>query len=297
MFRNARFYRIKTEWPKTEDELSEQLGTAKFRPCGPLTELSSGWEAPAKEVPDLLCRRISGADLLSLRSQTKVLPAAAINEALEERLVEWEQKMQEKPGARQKRKLKAEVKEELLPKALPKSERLRGMYLHASGILVIDSTSENKAERFIDRLRQAFGSADVVPLTYKQPVADWLNSLFLGGDSEGFRLGRECRMQEPTMGGAVVNWKDIDLDDKSVRQHVNDGMKIERMAVSYDDVVTCVIDQNGIVSKLKFVGSEGSSADTEDSDPLARQDAEFVLLSGTLSNMLDALKKQLGGIS
>jgi DNA recombination-dependent growth factor C len=36
--------------------------------------------------------------------------------------------------------------------------------------------------------------------------------------------------------------------------------------------------------------------DNEDhNDPLARQDAEFVLITGTLRNLLGDLKKQLGG--
>ena len=153
MFRNVRFYRIKTEWPKTEDDLSEQLSNEAFRPCSPYTEISSGWEAPAEELPELLCRRLAGADLLRLRTQTRVLPAAAIKEALEERVIEWEERMQEKPSARQKRKLKAELRDELLPKALPKSERVHGFYIHSIGILAIDAVSENKAERFLEKLR------------------------------------------------------------------------------------------------------------------------------------------------
>jgi len=300
MFRNARFYRIKTEWPKTEDDLSEQLDNAAFRPCGPYTELSSGWEAPADELPDLLCRRLSGADLLQLRSQNRVLPAAAIREALEERVVDWEERMQEKPSARQQRKLKAELREELLPKALLKSERVRGFYIHKYAVLVIDAASETKAERFLDRLRGAFGSLEAVPVNYSKPVSDWLNSLFLGGSSEGFDLGRECRMQEPTLGGAVVNWKDIDLADTSIRQHVTDGMKIERLALQYDDVLTCVMDQNGVLTKLKLVGSEGSAADGDVADEigaLAKMDAEFVLLSATLANMLESLKTELGNFA
>jgi len=297
MFRNVRFYRIKTAWPKTEDELSEQLNAMAFRPCSPYTEVSAGWEAPAEELPDLLCRRLSGADLLRMRKQTRVLPAAAIKEALEERVIEWEERMQEKPTARQKRKLKAELRDELLPKALLKSDRVHGFFIHSLGILAIDAASENKAESFIEKLRAAFGSLEAVPLTYKKPSSDWLNQLFLGGNAEGFRLGRECRMQEPTLGGAVVNWKDIDLADSSIRKHVTDGMKIERLAVEFDDIMSCVLDQNGAITKLKFVGSESAADDTEDDNPLARQDAEFILLSATLTRMLESLKKELDGFA
>ncbi|MDG1462942.1 MAG: recombination-associated protein RdgC [Gammaproteobacteria bacterium] len=297
MFRNVRFYRIKTVWPKTEEELSEQLSNNRFKPCGPYTELSAGWEAPATELPDTLCRRLNGADLLRLRSQTRVLPAAAINEALEERMADYEVRMQEKPSTKQKRRLKAELREELLPKALLKSERINGFYIHSLGLLGIEAGSENKAERFLDSLRAALGSLDAIPLLFNKPVADWLNSVFLGKAPDLFRLGRECKMQEPTLGGAVVNWKDIDLADMSIQKHVIDGMKIERLALEFDDIMNCVLDQNGAISKLKFVGSAESEVETSDESLLAKQDAQFVLLTGTLTRFVESLKKTLGGYS
>jgi recombination associated protein RdgC len=295
MFRNVRFYRIKAPWPKTEDELSEQLSKLAFKPCGPYSEMSSGWEAPATELPDTLCRRLNGADLLRLRTQTRVLPAAAINEALGDRLKDYETRMQEKPSAKQKRRLKAELREELLPKALVKSERVNGFYIHALGLLGIEAGSETKAERFLDCLRIAFGELEAVPLIFDKPVSDWLNAMFLGSVPENFRLGRECRMQEPTMGGAVVNWKDIDLSDASIRKHVIDGMRVERLALEFDDIMSFVLDQNGAVSKLKFVGDEASAEiESSDESQVAKQDAQFVLLTGTLTRFVDGLKKSLG---
>ena len=119
--------------------------------------------------------------------------------------------------------------------------------------------------------------------------------MFLGSVPENFRLGRECRMQEPTMGGAVVNWKDIDLSDASVRKHVIDGMRVERLALEFDDIMSFILDQNGAVSKLKFVGDEASAEiESSDESQIAKQDAQFVLLTGTLMRFVDGLKKSLG---
>ncbi len=298
MFRTVRFYRIKSAWPKTEDDLSTQLNSLAFKPCGPYSETSSGWEAPAVETPDNLCRRLNGADLLRLRTQTRVLPAAAVNEALTERLEEYESRMGEKPSAKQKRRLKAELREELLPKALVKSERISGFYLHSLGLLAIEAGSDSKAERFLDCLRTALGGLDAVPMLFNSPVSDWLNSIFLGSVPGGFRLGRECRMQEPTLGGAVVNWKDIDLGDSSIRKHVVDGMRVERLAIEFDDIMSCVLDQNGAISKLKFVGDEAvAELETTDESAIAKQDAQFVLLTGTLNRFVDQLKTTLNGFS
>jgi recombination associated protein RdgC len=66
---------------------------------------------------------------LRLRTQTRLLPTAAINEALEERLEAYRERMQEEPGRREKRKLKEQTRDELLPKALLKSERTGGFVI------------------------------------------------------------------------------------------------------------------------------------------------------------------------
>lgn len=67
MFRNVRFYRLQSDWPETEAALSKELEKANFKPCGPLTERSSGW------VPTLA--------LLS-RLQTFFLPVVSLTPAV-----------------------------------------------------------------------------------------------------------------------------------------------------------------------------------------------------------------------
>jgi DNA recombination-dependent growth factor C len=79
MFRNLRFYRITNPWPKTEQKLSEVLSENAFSPCGAFSERSAGWEAPAIYDDAPLCRRLHGADLLQLRTQSRVLSVAALN--------------------------------------------------------------------------------------------------------------------------------------------------------------------------------------------------------------------------
>jgi recombination associated protein RdgC len=87
MFRNLRFYRITNPWPKNEQKLSEVLSENAFSPCGAFSERSAGWEAPAIYDDAPLCRRLHGANLLQLRTQSRVLPVAAIKEALEEKCI------------------------------------------------------------------------------------------------------------------------------------------------------------------------------------------------------------------
>ena len=129
MFRSVRFYSVSSPWPDSEQALSEKLAAAAFKPCGTYTERSSGFEPPTGADDGPLARRVAGADLIRLRNQMRVLPTAAVNEALEVRLAEYRERMQEEPGRRTKRKLKEQTRDELLPKALLKSDRTTALFL------------------------------------------------------------------------------------------------------------------------------------------------------------------------
>lgn len=294
MFRNLRLYRLHSAWPDAEEALSECLEQAAFEPCGSFTERSSGWEPPAGEDSDGLCRRVGGADLMRLRSQTRLLPAAAVNEALEERVAEFRKRTERDPSRKEKRQLKDDVHAELMPRALLKSERVKGFCLIADKLIGIDTASEAQAERFLDRLRDGLGSLQVTPLKFREPMAQLINRVFLGDGPPAFRPGRECRMQDPAAGAATVSWLDIDLTDDDVRRHVRNGLKLTRLGLVFDDLVSCVIDQDGVIRKLRLQGMN-EAADQEE-DPLARLDAEFVMLTGVTRRLVAALKKSLGDL-
>lgn len=294
MFKNVRFLGFTGAWPGTEAELSAALAKASFTPCGPLTEITSGFEAPVDDGLGLLCRRVGSADLLQLRSQSRLLPASAVNEALELRLAEYRERMGEAPGRREKRRLKAETRDQLLPKALLRSERIKGFFLQSESILAIDALSPPKLERFLEMLRLALGRLDVDDLDYARPVNELLKRIFLGDAPDGIRLGRECRMQDPADSKASVRWADMDLTDSNVRKHVRDGMKLTHLGIEFDGVMSAVLDERGSLSKLRLLGTDAKEVSDEE-DPLTRFDAEFVLLTGTLRRFLGVLGKALGG--
>lgn len=294
MFRNLRLYRLHSNWPESEAALAERLEQVAFKPCGPFSERSSGWEAPAAPEYPLFCRRVGGADLLRLRSQVRLLPAAAVNEALEERIAELQARTQREPSRREQRDLKDEVHAELMPRALLKSERIKGFCLLADKLIGIDTASEAQAERFLDQLREALGSLQVTPLKYQQPVGQLINQVFLGKGPAALRAGRECRMQDASIGAATVSWADIDLSDDDVQRHVHNGLKLARLGMVFDDLASFVVDQDGIIRKLKLQGLDGAD-DIGDEDPLARLDAEFVLTTGVAQRLVEAFRKALGG--
>ena len=293
MFRNARFFHLNGDWPDSEQAVSRQLEQSAFKPCGPLTDRRSGWEPINAESSASLARRVNGADLLKLRSQSRVLPAAVINEELEKRIEEYQARMNEKPPAREKRRLKAETRDELLPKALLKSDRILGFVDPKQKLLAIDAAQNAAAERFLLHLRKPFDEITFTPLKFGRPVEELLTKIFFGSAPGQFALGRECRMQDPAEPRSVVRWADFDLDDKTIRNHVANGMRLTHLAIVYDNILGCVLDADGVITKMRLLGADDDGED--DNDPLARMDAEFVLMTGTLRHMLADMKKLLRG--
>lgn len=296
MLNNFRVYRLHGEWPDDETELSDKLATVAFKPCGTFNERSFGFEAPVETEDGSLARRLAGADLMQLRAQSRVLPNAAINEALEERIEDFSRRTLRPPGRKEKRDLKEEVIGELLPKALLKSDRIRGFYLHKPKALVIATATPSVAEDFMDRLREALGSLQVTPLAFKRPASNFMQEIFMGKGTDSFYLGRECRMKDAGEPKSSVSWFDMDLADSSVRKHVNDGLSIDRLGMSFDSVLKFVLDGDFVFRKVRFEGLE-SLDEMDEEDPLARHDAEFAIEAGVIARLLDSMKTTLGGFA
>jgi recombination associated protein RdgC len=293
-FRNVRLYRIHSEWPGSEEALSQVLENAAFKPCGAFSERSGGFEPPVTDAGDLLSRRIAGADLLQLRIQTRVLPPAAVQEALAQRIEAFKQRTQTEPNRAEKRDLKDEVYSELLPQALLKSDRVQAIMLPQEGVLIVGSASESVADYFMDALKRAMVTFQYAPMAFKTPPQDFINKVFMGGSSEQFRMGRECRMRDPADSRSSVSWLDFDLADAAVRRHVTDGLKVDRLGLIFDQVCAMVIDEDLILRKVRLLGQDDVN-DVPEEDPLAKHDAEFVIMAGGFKSLVTGLSSAMGG--
>jgi recombination associated protein RdgC len=293
MYRSVRFYSFHGAWPESEQQLAENLTNAAFTPCGPLTERSSGWETPAGDPAGLLARRVGGADMLRLRTQLRVLPAAAIDEALVARLDEYRERMRQEPSRRAKRQLKEQTRDELMPKALLKSERIGGFCIYGTPLIGIDAATESRAERFVNHLRGPLAGVAIKPLAFKRSVSLLLTQILNGSPPPGFAIGRECRLHDPADQKASVRFVDMDLGSAAVGRCLKDGMEITHLGLEFSNVMSCVLDANGTIGKLRFGGIDAPDR-AADEDPLARFDSEAVLMTGTLRQFVEALERVLG---
>ena len=264
-----------------------------FSPCNALAQNSAGFEAPVAELPDLLCRRVGGADLLQLRLQSRILPVAAINEALAERIDAFKRRTRIPPTRQESRELKEEIYTQLLPQALLKSDRISAMFLQSEEILVVGTVSENMAEMVINNLSESTGQR-FAPVVFNRPANEFMNAILLGNGPAEFTLGRDCRMRDPEDYATSVSWLDIDLADRSIRQHLHDGLQLDRLGLNFEHTVQFSLDNDLAIRKFKFAEDNAIEIPDAEEEPLATLDADIALTAGTITRLFRALRQKMG---
>jgi len=296
-FKNLRLYRLTQPFSMAPEALEEALASHAFRPCGGLEPVSLGWEAPTGVAGGQLVHATGGCLMLCARRQEKVLPAAVVAERLGERVAEIEAKEGRPLGRRAKATLRDELVVDLLPRAFARSSRIYTYLDPANGWVVVDSASAARAEDLLSLLRESLGSLPVRPLAVRDSQAAIMTAWLEGeADSGPFEPGDECELRDPSSDGAVVRCRRQDLDSGEVLGHLEAGKQVQRLAVSWGDRLTCRLEEDLAVKRLRFsdVLLE-EAAESADDDPATRLDADFALMSLELARFLPNLVEAFGG--
>lgn len=297
-FRNARVFRFTKPFDISAEELEEKLQADGFKPCGPQETSRQGWVPPLGKHGEQLVHSAGGYHLIALRKEEKILPGAVVKEAVEEKAeaIEFDQ------GRKVRRKEKDEIKEqvmlEMLPQAFSKNRRCFAYLAPKDGVLVVDAGSAKQAEDLASTLRKSVGSLPVRPPAVEQAPAftftGWLNeTIDLPGQVV---LGNECELKDPSEDGGVVRCKGLDLKADEIRNHLETGMQVTKLAVTWDDNVSFVLDEELGIRRLKFGETLQDQLDDVDADDaVAKFDAAFTLMTLELSRLIPGLLEAMGG--
>lgn len=297
-FRNARVFRFTKPFEITAEALEEKLQADAFKPCGPQETSRQGWVSPMGKHSDLLVHSAGGYHLIALRKEEKLLPASVIKELVDEKAEMIEAEQHRKVRRKEKDELKEEVMLEMLPRAFSKNRRCYAYLAPADGVLVVDAGSAKQAEDLASTLRKSVGSLPVRPPAVEQAPAftftGWLNeSIDLPASIE---LGTECELKDTSEDGGVVRCKGLDLQGDEIRSHLDAGMQVTKLAVTWDDNLSFVLDEELGIRRLKFGDTLQEKLDDVDADDAAaRFDAAFSLMTLELARLIPGLLEALGG--
>ena len=297
-FRNARVFRFTKPFDISAEALEEKLQADAFKPCGPQETSRQGWVPPLGKHGEQLVHSAGGYHLIALRKEEKILPGAVVKEAVEERAEAIEVDQGRKVRRKEKDEIKEQVMLEMLPQAFSKNRRSFAYLAPKDGVLVVDAGSAKQAEDLASTLRKSLGSLPVRPPAVEQAPAftftGWLNETI--DIPSQVALGSECELKDPSEDGGVVRCKGLDLKADEIRNHLDAGMQVTKLAVTWDDNVSFVLDEEIGIKRLKFGETLQEQLDDVDADDaVAKFDAAFTLMTLELSRLIPGLLEALGG--
>ncbi len=293
-FKNLQLYRL-MPWAMTAADLEKALTTHVFQRCGSSDRESLGW-LPPKNRDDRLVIELGGQWLLSLGSETKLLPSSVVNDFVRVRIAEIEDKEGYRPGKKQQREIRERVAEELLPRAFSRNTRTQVWIDPQAGWLVIDAASVRLAEDVIQYLRK---SLDELPTrlihTRTSPTTAMTEWLVSNQAPAGFSVDRDCELRSELEEKATVRYAHSPLDTEDVKNHiVTTGKTPTRLAMTFDDRISFVLTEKMEVKKLTFLDILQEQSEKAE-DASSHFDMDFTLMTGELQRMLPALMSALGG--
>lgn len=297
-FKNLCVFRLTEPFGLSIEELEQKLDTLVFRHCTPHEESSFGWTFPVTTPTNSLVYNANGFIMLCAKKEERVLPAAVVNELVQERIIEDEEKL----GRRLSKKERSALKDELIFEALPKAftfSRKSFAYIDIQGGWFIANTSSLKsAEDLLSLLRKSLGSLPAIPLNTINRPATIMTQWLLHEDSvpNDMAIEDECELRQPEENGAIVRCKRHDLTLPEIKNHLDKGKEVIKLAINWNDRLGFILDDMLLIKRLRFLEFiQNERAEIEAYDEISRFDADFAIMTLELSQFLPRLLALFGG--
>jgi recombination associated protein RdgC len=292
-FRNLTLFRFPTSLDLSD--LDNHLEQTRLKPVGALELSSRGFISPFGRDAEALSHRIADALWLTVGGEDKLLPSSVVNDLLQKKLLELEQREGRKPGGRTRKRLKEDLVHELLPRAFVRPSRTDALLDLEHGLCVVDTSSRKNAETVVGEIRHALGSFPALPLNAEIAPRAVLTGWIAGEPlPDGLTLGDECELKDAADKGAVVECQRQELTGEEIGKHLESGKQVTRLALTLDDHVSFVLGEDLVIRKFKLLdGAVDQLESTERDDLRAELDARFALMAGEVKRLFSVLEPAL----
>ncbi len=295
-FKNLQLYRFSKSFAPGAEALEERLAPFAFRPCRKLEPFCHGWVSPLGRSGKQLVHAQGQYLMLALQKEQKVIPAAVVKDLLEDRVAEIETGEGRRVGRRERDQLRDRLLVELLPQALARRTRTPALVAPEPGWLIVDSANRKGSDELTAALREAVGTLAVVAPTAELSVSGTLSNWVLHGSPKGVAIEDECELRDKADERSTIRCRRQDLESAEIRAHLDRGMEVSKLALSWQENVSFVLDDNLALKRLRFLDLIQQQADDVDTETEAeRFDVEMAIMAPTLTALLGDLVTWFGG--
>ncbi|MBI6404846.1 MULTISPECIES: recombination-associated protein RdgC [Proteus] len=296
-FKNILVYRLNKGIALSMDELEQQLASLAFTPCSSQDMTRTGWVSPMGDRGEALIHVAGKQVMICARKEDKILPATVIKQALQDKVEKLEGEQGRKLKKTEKATLKDEVVHTLLPRAFSKFSQTFIWLDLEKQLVIVDSGSAKRAEDNLALLRKTLGSLPVVPLNFNESVelkmTEWVRS---GELPAGFTLMDEAELKAVLDEGGVIRCKKQELVSDEIATHIEAGKFVTKLSVDWEDRLQFMLCDDGSIKRIKFSETlREQNDDIDKADFAQRFDADFILMTGELSALIERVTEVLGG--
>ena len=187
--------------------------------------------------------------------------------------------------------------QDCLPRAFSRSTAIYAYIDTRANWIFVDAASAARAEEFLNLLRECIGSFPVLlPQVNNAPAATMTGWLVHRNLPDDFALGEECELREPGEEGGVVRCRGVDLLSEEVETHLHAGKQVARLSLGWDERLSLVLAEDLCLRRLKFADElMKENEDIPEADNAARLDADFALMSETVTSLQERILTLFGG--
>ena len=290
-FRNAIIYQLTKQIDF--ESIEKQLKECEFTPCESADVSHFGWSAPLA-TSENLAYQANGRILLIAKREEKILPVKVVNRELNKRITALEEKERRKLKKTERLSLKDDVIATLLPQAFSRI-KTTALYIDTlKQFIFVDAASSKTAEDALALLRKSLGSLPVVPLAFNRAPCEVMTKWVTDTAPDWLILREEVEIREKEDLG-VIHCKQKDVEDEEIIELAKNG-SISKLALEWEDNLKFVLVEDGTLKRLKF-----SDYITEQNDDILKEDyaqrfdADFILMTATLSELVKNLINEFGG--
>lgn len=238
--RNATLFKLLTDGIVGGHIVKEALETAlekhRYQPPSASDYASSGWVEPAINSASLVLTLSPGIYAMRRLTTSKILPAATINKAVNEKVSALETAENRKVGRKEKLPIKETIISELLTRTVCKDDVGHIIINTHARLIITDQSSRENAETLVKALHKSCPDIHGLRINTRNSTAQQLTRWAIGDDTpDNLYTGTAITLQGESSEDPKVTISNHHLGNEEVQQHLRLGLITHQLAMWWRD--------------------------------------------------------------
>lgn len=290
-FTNLRIYTLKDSSVIDLEKLNDQLAQDAYSPIQSQELSKFGWKEPLNLNDGRYYHQVGNDILITALKEDKILPASVIKQQLQEKIAQLEEAQNRKLSKAEKTNLKEEIIITLLPRAFSRFSQTWLWIDIKNSRIIVNTASAKRAEELLSLLRKSIHTLPIIPLSSEMPLEQTMTNWLIEDKLPHFmQYLQEVELKSLEQDGAVVRCKQHELQSEEITLHIENGKQISQMGISWREKIDFVLTGDYVIKRLKYSNIiKEQNADIKKDDYIQRFDADFVLMTGEISVLVNEL--------